>query len=90
MFNLEKQLALGHAVAPQLIGQDRARDILQAFQQSSKETLCGLGISPRLNEDVEHDTVMIHRTPKIMLDALDPNGHLIKVSFVAGPQTTAA
>ncbi len=89
MFNPGKQSALRHAVAPQLIGHDHARDILQAFQQPSEEALCRLGISPGLHEDVEHDTVLVHRAPKIMLDALDPNEHLIKVPFVTGPRTTA-
>jgi hypothetical protein len=30
------------------------------------------------------------RTPKIMLDALDPNEHLVKVPFVTGSRTAAA
>jgi hypothetical protein len=90
MFNPGKQSALRHAVAPQLIGHNHARDILQAFQQPSEETRCGPGISPGLNEDVEHDTVLVHRAPKIMLDALDPNEHLIEMPLVTGPRTTAA
>ena len=90
MFNLWKQLALGDAVASQLIGHNHARHILKAFQQPSKETFGCFGIPPRLNEDVEHDAVLIHGTPKIVLHALNPDEHLIKVPLVTGPRTTAA
>src|ERR1700704_2129055 len=89
MFNLGKQLALGHAVAPQLVGYDHARDILKALQQPTKEAFGSFGIPPWLNEDVEHDTVLVDRAPKIMLHALDPDEHLIKVPLVTGPRTTA-
>jgi hypothetical protein len=61
---------------------------LKAFEQPSEETLRGLGIPPGLNQDVEHDTVLVHRAPKIMLYALDPDEHLIKVPLVTGPRTT--
>lgn len=57
MFNPGKQLAPGHAVALQFIGHDHARDKLNALQHPSKESLRGFGISPRLYEDVQHDTV---------------------------------
>src|ERR1700692_574317 len=91
MFNLWKQLELGDAVASQLIGHDHARHVLKVFQQPSKETFGCFGIPPRLNEDVEHDAVLIHGAPKIVLRALDPDEHLIiKVPLVTGPRTMAA
>ena len=90
MFNLGKQLALGHAVASQLISHDHARDILEALQQPSKEVLRGFSASPWLNQDVEHNAVLIHGTPKIVLHALDPDEHLVRMPFVAGPRTAAA
>ena len=67
MFGLWKQLALSHAVASQLIGHDHARHILKAFQQSSEEALCCFGIPPWLNEDVEHNALLIHGAPQIVL-----------------------
>jgi hypothetical protein len=67
MFNLGKQLAPGHAVASQLVGQDHARDILQSFQQPPEDAFGGVRVPAWLNEDLEHDTVLIHRAPKIML-----------------------
>src|SRR5258708_11503213 len=90
MFNPGQQLAPGHTVASQLIGHDHPRDILKALQQPSKEALRGFAIPPWLNEDVEHNAVLVHGTPKIMLSALDPDEHLIKVPFVTGTRTTAA
>ena len=90
MFNLEKELALYHAVAAQLISDDYTRHILKALQQPSKKSFGGFGIPPWLNEYVEYNAVLIHRTPKVMLHALDPDEHLIKVPLVTGPRTAAA
>ena len=90
MFNLWKQRALSDTVASQLVGHDHTRDILKALQQPSKESFGCFGIAPRLNEDVHHDAVLIHGTPEIMLHAVDPDEHLIKVPLVTGPRTTVA
>jgi hypothetical protein len=90
MLNLGKQLAMSHTVASQFIGHDHARHILKAFKQSSEESFGGPGITPGLNEDVEHDTVLIHCTPQIVVHALNPDEHLIEVPLVTGPRTAAA
>jgi hypothetical protein len=63
MFNLGKQIAPGRAVASKFIGDDHARDILKSLQQSLEEAFGGVRIPPWLNEDVEHDTVLIHGAP---------------------------
>jgi hypothetical protein len=63
---------------------------LKAFQPPSNEVYSGFGTSPRLDEDVKHDAFLIHRAPEVMLDALDPDEHLIKVPLVPGPRTAAA
>jgi hypothetical protein len=67
-----------------------ARYVLQALQQPSKEAFGRLCVPPWLNEDVEHDAVLIHGTPKITLHALNPDEHLIQMPLVTGPRTTAA
>jgi hypothetical protein len=90
MFNLWQQLTLGNAVASQLIGHDHSWHILKAFQQPPKETFGCFGIPPRLNEDVEHDAVLIHGTPKIVLHALDPDKHLVHVPLVSRPWSAAS
>ena len=79
MFNPGKQLALGNAVASQLIGHDHARDILKALQQPSKEALRGFGVSPWLNQNVEHNAVLIHGTPKILLLAVDSDEEFVQI-----------
>ena len=48
------------------------RFVLQTLQQPFEEALCGAGIAPDLDQDVEHNAMLIHRPPKIMLHALDP------------------
>jgi hypothetical protein len=90
MFYLWKQLALGDTVASQLISHDHARHILKAFQQPSKEALRGFGVPPWLNQDVEHNAVLIHGTPKIVLHALDPDEHLVHVPLVSRPWSAAS
>jgi hypothetical protein len=70
------------AVASQLISDDYARYILETLQQTSEESRCGFGIAPRLNEDVEYDAGLIDGSPEIVLNALDPDEHLIKVPLV--------
>src|ERR1700730_1838315 len=49
----------------------------------------GFRIPPWLNEDVEHDTVLIHRAPKIMPHTLDSDEHLIEAPLVPGPRQVA-
>jgi hypothetical protein len=56
----------------------------------SKETFGCFGIPSWLNENVEHDTVLVHSTPEIVLHALDPHEHLIEVPLVTRSRTTAA
>ena len=85
MFSLWKQLALSYTVASQLIGHDHARHILKAFQQPSEETLCCFGIPPWLNEDVEHNAVLIHGAPQIVLHSLDLDEDFVEVPFVSRP-----
>jgi len=90
MLDTGKQMTLSYAVASQLVSHDHPRQILQAFQQPSEEALGGVGIAPVLNKDVEHNTILIHGTPKVVLHALDPDEYLVEVPFVPWPQSTAA
>jgi hypothetical protein len=55
---------------------------LETLQQTCEESLCGFGIAPRLNEDVEHDAILIDGSPEIVPHALNPDEHLIKVPLV--------
>ena len=82
MLYIWKQLAPRHTVASKFVGHDHAWHVIQALQQPSEKPFGRLAISPRLNENVEHDAVLIHGTPQIMLHALDPDEHLIHVPLV--------
>ena len=90
MFDRGKKLAVCHGVASQFVGHDHAGHIMKALQQSSEKSLHGFCIPPRLNEDVQHDTILIHGAPKIMLHALDPDEHLVQMPLVARPRTATA
>jgi hypothetical protein len=85
MFDVGEDLMLCRAVAFQLVSHDHPRHVLQALQQPLEETLRRLRVAAALNEDVEHDAVLIHGTPEIMLLALDPDEHLVQVPYVDGP-----
>src|SRR3984957_2970760 len=55
---------------------------------------CSIGITPGLNEDVEHNTILIDSAPKIVLNALDPDKDFVYMPFVsrlwpAGPRGSA-
>jgi len=73
VLNAGKQLTLSDTIAPQLVGHDPPWYILQALQKPLEEALRGVGIAPGLNEDVEHDAILIHGTPEIVLHAPDAN-----------------
>ncbi len=78
-------LGLRRAVTLELICNDHARDILQALQQLAEELLRRLLISPALDEDVQHLTLLIHCSPKVMCASVDTDEHLVEVPPVTGP-----
>ena len=84
-----EQVALGHAVTSQLVGHDDPWHVVQAFQQAPEETLSGVGIAAFLNQDVEHNAVLVNGTPEIVLNALEPDEHFIHVPLVAGSRSPA-
>jgi hypothetical protein len=64
---------------------NRGKHILQTLQQPREEALCSIGITPSLNEDIEHNAVLIDCRPEIVLHAPDPDEDLVHVPFaVAG------
>src|SRR5215469_11237037 len=87
-----KQVTLSDAVAPQLVGHDHPRHVLQTLQKPPKEALRRVGIAPGLNENVEHDAILIDGTPEIVLHTLDPDEDLVHVPLVpwARPASTQA
>ena len=85
MLDLRKQLAFRHAVAPQLVGYDHPRHVVQTLQQAPEETLGCFPVAAFLNQDVDHHAILIHGAPKIVLHALDPDEHLVQVPLISRP-----
>jgi hypothetical protein len=91
MLGTWKQTALSDTVASQLVSHDHPRHILQTYQQPPPEEALGsIGIAPVLNKDVEHNAVLIHGTPDIVLNALDLDEHLVEIPLVPRPRAPAA
>ena len=55
----------------------------QTLQQVLEEALGGCTVPAVLHEDVEHDTILIHRPPQIVQHTSDADEHLVQVSRVA-------
>ena len=87
MFNLRKQLAPRHTVALKFIGHDHAWHVIKAIQQPSEKPFGRLTIPPWLNEDVEHDAVLIRGAPNLVLHSLDPDEYFVELPFLfwSGP-----
>jgi len=62
-FHTGQHLALGGAVALELIRDDDPRDIGQALEELAGELLRSLLAPPALYQEVEHVAVLIHRSP---------------------------
>ena len=90
MLDTGQQASLCHTIASQLIGDDHSRHKLQALQQTLEEPLGGFPITPLLDQNIEDETILIHGTPQVMLNALDPDEHLVEMPFIARTGTTAA
>jgi hypothetical protein len=83
VLDIGEDSSLCRAVALQFVSDDDACDILQATQQPFEEALRCLRVSPALDEDVEHDAVLIYGTPEVVLFALDPDEDLVQDPLVA-------
>jgi hypothetical protein len=66
-------------IATQPVGDDLPRLVSETGQQALEEALGSRGLPPLLDQDVEHDAVLVHRAPEIVQDAIDPWKHLIKM-----------
>jgi hypothetical protein len=86
--HLRQHLASCCAVAAQAVGHDAPRSELETGQQPLEQPLGGTRIPTVLHQDVEHGTVLVHRSPKVAQLAVDPEEDLVQVSNV--PRRRAA
>jgi hypothetical protein len=63
--------------------------MVQTVQKLSEEAPGGVSIAPGLNEDVEHDTVLIDGAPKVMPHPLDVDEDLVEIPLVSWPWPAA-
>jgi len=77
-------LALGRAVAGQLVCNQDARGAPLLLQQLSQQAFGGPFVPPALHQDVEHDAVLVHRAPQPVLLAGNFDGNLVEVPLVSG------
>ena len=82
MFYSGQDLALGRAVALQLIRDDDPRYIPQALEQLAKELLRCLLIAPALDQDIEDVVVLVDSAPQVMALAIDRQEDLVEVPLV--------
>jgi hypothetical protein len=90
VFYTRKQLTFRHAVAPQFVGDQDARHILQAVQQPLEEALRCSGIAAALDQNIEYDAVLVDRPPEIMQYTPDPDEHLIQMPLVTRSRSAPA
>src|SRR5215210_1410631 len=83
MLDRGHHLALGRAVARQLVRDHDTRDPALLFQQLAQQALGGPLVPPLLDENVEHNPILVDRPPEPVLLAADHQAHLIEVPFIA-------
>ena len=89
MFDARKQLTLSDTIAANLSVTITRGTYSKTFQQSLEEPFRGGPIASSLNQDVEHNAILVDCAPEVALHALDPDEHLIEVPLVSWPWPAA-
>src|SRR4051794_27854173 len=76
-------LRLRRAVARQLVRDHDTRGPALLLQQLAKQALGGLLVAPALDQDVEHDAILVHGPPEPVLLAPDHQAHFVQVPLVS-------
>jgi hypothetical protein len=82
VFDPGQDLALGRAVALELIRDNHPWHVLQALQQLAEKLLRGLLVAPTLHQDVEHVVVLIDGAPQVMTLPINGPKHFVQVPLV--------
>jgi hypothetical protein len=90
VFDTRYDLNFRRAVAPQLVCDDHARDIPQSFLKLAKELLGRLLISPTLDKNIQHVTILIYCAPEVMETSVDFEENFVEGSRVAGSRRFAS
>src|SRR3954470_20350751 len=76
MFDRGHDLVFRGAVARQLVRDHHTRHAGLPLQQLAKQTLGGLLVAPALDQNVEHEAILIDRPPEPVLRSPDHQAHL--------------
>src|SRR3954453_18563518 len=90
MLDARDDLPLCRTLARQLVGDHDARRPALPLQQLAEQALGGALIAPALDQHVEHNAVLVYRTPQPVLLAGDFDGDLVQVPFVSGTEQPPA
>ena len=69
---------MSDTVAAQLVGDETTRFLSLAPQESPKESPRRSPVSTRLDKNVDHVAVLIHRAPEILALTVDRHEHLVQ------------
>ena len=81
--------ALRGRVTAELVGDQPARDTGLAFQSLPEESDRGALISPRLHQDIEDVTVLVHGPPEILQPAGERHEEFVEMPRVPQPAASA-
>ena len=70
-------------ITPQLVGDQPPGRATLTLQQLTEEAFGGAGVSPSLNQDIKHITVLIYGTPEILSSTLDRDEDFVEMPRVA-------
>ena len=90
MLDAGDQCLASRFVALEWVGDDDPRHVAQPLEAFAEKALGGALVAPGLNPDVQHITVLIHRSPQVIALAIDAEINLIQMSLVAPTRGAAA
>lgn len=85
MFDAGHDIVFCGTIGPELVGDHHAGRTALSFQELSYQTLCGLGITAALDQNVEDEAILIDGTPEPVFLSTDGDDRLVEVPFVAEP-----
>lgn len=84
LLHARQHVFFGGAIAPELIGDQHARDLLTPFEQLAEESFGGLLVAAPLHQTIQHVPVLIHGPPQIVLVSSDGEDDFIEMPLVTG------
>ena len=81
---------MGGRIAAELVRDQSSRDTPLPFQELTEEALGRTPITPGLDEDADHITVLVDGPQEILLPPVDVDEQFVQVPGVAQPSTPAS